>query len=107
MSQTSKKLALISATSVPLTNISGKKVARVPCIYYPIRFRESQEQVRALFDSGSKINAMSPAFVRKLDFHIQKTNIGAQKIDDSTLKTFGMVIADFQMEDKVGRPKFF
>ena len=50
---------------------------------------------------------MSPAFARKLGFHIQKTNVGAQKIDDFIFKTFGMVIADFQVEDKGGRPRFF
>ena len=42
-----------------------------------------------------------------LGLHIQKTNVGAQKIDGFTFKTFGMVIADFQVEDKGGRPRFF
>ena len=50
---------------------------------------------------------MNPAFARKLDFYIQKTNIKAQKIDSSTLKTFRMVIANFQMEDKGGKSRFF
>ena len=50
---------------------------------------------------------MSPAFARKLGFHIQKSNVKAQKIDSSTFKTFGMVIADFQIENKGGRPRFF
>ena len=31
----------------------------------------------------------------------------AALIDGSALETFGMVIADFQVEDKVGRPRFF
>ena len=38
---------------------------------------------------------MSPVYVKKLGFHIQKTNVGAQKIDGSILETFGMVITDF------------
>ena len=50
---------------------------------------------------------MSPAYVKKLGLHIWKTNVGAQKIDGSALKTFKMVIANFQMEDKGGRPRFF
>ena len=50
---------------------------------------------------------MSPAYIEKLGFKIQKTNVKAQKIDGSILKIFGMVIVDFQIEDKVGRPKFF
>ena len=31
----------------------------------------------------------------------------AQNIDGSALETFKIVIADFQIEDKVGRPRFF
>ena len=50
---------------------------------------------------------MNPIFAQKLGLYIQKTNVGAQKIDDSTLKTFEMVIADFQVKDKGGRLKFF
>ena len=50
---------------------------------------------------------MNPAFARKLGLHIQKTNVGAQKIDGSILETFGIVIADFQVEDQGGRPRFF
>ena len=50
---------------------------------------------------------MSRAFARKLGLYIQKTNVEAKKIDDSTLETFGMVITDFQVEDKGGRPRFF
>ena len=44
---------------------------------------------------------------QKLGFKVQKTNVRAQKIDGSVLETFEMVIADFQVENKVGRPRFF
>ena len=50
---------------------------------------------------------MSPAYAKKLGLKTWKTNVGAQKIDGSALETFGMVIADFQVEDKGGRPRFF
>ena len=60
-----------------------------------------------MLDSGSEVNAMSPAYAEKLGLKIQKINLGAQKIDGSALETFKMVIADFQMEDKSGRPIFF
>ena len=50
---------------------------------------------------------MNSVFTRKLGFHIQNTNVRVQKIDSSTLETFGMVITDFQGEDKDGRPRFF
>ena len=50
---------------------------------------------------------MSPAYAKRLGLKIRKTNVGAQKINSSALETFGMVIADFQVEDKGGRPRFF
>ena len=90
---------------MPVTGSDEEDVVRVPCIYYLIRFQE--EQVRALLDSGSEVNAMNPDYARKLGLKIRRTNIGAQKIDGSALKTFGMGIADFQVEDKVSRPRFF
>ena len=60
-----------------------------------------------MLNSGSKIHAMNPVFVRKLGLHIRKTNVEALKIDDSTLETFRMVIANFQVEDKGGSSRFF
>lgn len=45
---------------VPVT-ASPEALQHVPCIRYPIQFQESQE-VRALIDSGSKVNAMTPAY---------------------------------------------
>ena len=97
----------VLATSVPVIDGGEKIVIRVPCIHYPVQFQGDQEQVRALLDSGSEINAMSPAYTKKLGFKTRKTNVGAQKIDGSIFKTFGIVIADFQVEDKGGRPRFF
>ena len=97
----------VLATSVPVTNGGKKVIIRVPYIHYPVWFQEDQEQVRALLDSRSKVNAMSLAYAKKLGLKTWKTNVGAQEIDSSTLETFGMVIADFQVEDKGGRPKFF
>ena len=50
---------------------------------------------------------MSPTYVERLGLKTWKTNVGAQKIDGSTLETFEMVIVDFQIVDKGGRHKFF
>ena len=89
----------VSATSVPVTD-GGEEVVleRVPCIHYPVRFQEDseqQQQVRALLNSGSEVNAMSPAYAKKLGLMTRKTNVGAQKIDGSALEMFEIVIADF------------
>ena len=50
---------------------------------------------------------MNLDYAQKLGLKIRRTYIGAQKIDGSTLETFKMIIANFQVEDKASRPKFF
>ena len=85
---------------------------RVPCIRYPVRFRRKNDEdedkdVRALIDSGSEVNAMHPAYATKLGLRARKIDVGAQKIDGSHLDTFGMVIADCSVKNKLGRVRFF
>ena len=103
-----KKLVLVSATSL-LTTDTKKKVTleRVPYIHYPLRFQKDNSGVRALVDSGSEVNAMTSAYAAKLGLQVQKTDIGAQKIDGSILEIFRIVLVDFQVEDKLGRVRFF
>ena len=38
---------------------------------------------------------MASAYIKKLNFQMWKTNVGAQNIDQSTLETYGMVIIGF------------
>lgn len=45
-----------------------------------------------LINLESKINAINSAYVAKLSFRVPKTNIGTQKFDDLSLKTYGMVM---------------
>ena len=80
---------------------------RVPCIHYPLCFWNDTIGIRALVDPGSEANAMTPAYTAKLVLRVRKTNIGAQIIDDSIFETFEMVLADFQVEDKLKRAWFF
>ena len=77
----------------------------MPCIQYPVQFQE--KQVKVLLNSGNEVNAINPNFAQKLGLKVWKTNVRVQKIDGSTLEIFGMVIADFQVEDKTNRPRFF
>ena len=60
-----------------------------------------------MLNSGRKVNAISSNFAQKLDFYIQKINVIVQKINSSSLNTLEIVIANFQIENKVGRPRFF
>ena len=99
----------ISATSASVTEASMEDISlvRVSCIHYPVQFQKDGSQVQALLNSGSKVNAMNPAYASRLGLRVHRTDIGAQKIDSSTLKTFEMVLASFQVEDKLGRIQFF
>ena len=100
----------ILATSTPVIEASEEEevaLARVPCIHYPLRFQKDTNKVQALIDTGSKVNTMAPAYASKLGLRVCRTNVGAQKIDGSALETFGIVLASFQMEDKLGRARFF
>ena len=61
----------------------------------------------ALLDSDNKVNAIYPAFVKKLGLAVQTTNVGAQKIDGTTLETYGMVVIAFSVTDQANRVRFF
>ena len=106
-----KKLVSVWATSASVigANEEAQEVIldRVPYIYYLVQFRKDKEVIKALIDSGSKVNAITPAYAKQLGLQVRKTDVGAQKIDGSSLRTFGMVIAGFQVEDKLGRARFF
>lgn len=53
-------------------------LTKVPCIHYPLRFRKNKKNdVQTLIDSGSEVNAMTPAYASKLGFRVRRTNIGA------------------------------
>ncbi len=66
-------------------------------IQYLVQFQEGQPNIKALIDSGSEINAMTPVYAVKLGLTARKTSVGAQKIDGLPLKTYGMVSASFSL----------
>lgn len=81
---------------------------KVLCIHNLVKFwKENQEITKSLINSGNEINAMTLAFAKQLGLQIRLTNFGAQKIDGLSLKTFGIIIARFQIEDKFGKARFF
>lgn len=82
-------------TSKSVTGTSEEALELVLCIHYPVRFQKDQEEVQALLNSGSEVNVITPAYATKLGLPIKKTNVGAQKIDESALEKFEMVIARF------------
>ncbi len=103
VSQKGKKLVVVLATPMSMTE-KTEELEQMPYIWYLVTFKD---QTEALLDSKSKVNIMSQAFVQQLGLKIRKTNVGAQKIDGTTLETYGMVVSTFSMSNKDGRERFF
>lgn len=61
----------------------------------PSMLLKDQEEMLALIDSGSEINIMSPTYISKLGLKVCPTHVGAQKVNGSIFKMFGMVLASF------------
>ncbi len=108
-----KKLAVVLITFILVTaslevDASAqalKALQRVPCIWYPVWFHEGK-LIRPLIDSGSEINAITPAYAAELGFTARKTSIRAQKIDSSPLETHGIVSARFSLQNSLGKVWF-
>ncbi len=81
-----------------------EELERVSYIWDPVTFKDQSE---ALLDSGSEVNTKSQAFAQQLGLKIRKTNVGAQKIDGTTLETYGMVVSTFSVSGKDERERFF
>ena len=93
-----KKLVLFLATFLLVSETNKKDYIswkRMLYIYYLFCFWKNTIGVKVLINSDSEVNAMTPAYVSKLGFNVCHTNVGAQKIDGSILKIFGMVLASF------------
>ena len=58
-------------------------------------------------DSRSGVNIISQAFAFKLDLKICNTDVGAQKIDSTTLETYKMIVSIFSILDKNKNESFF
>ena len=96
-----KKQLLVLTTSILVTSTSkeAQKVRvlnKVLYICYLVQFEKNKDKnILALLNSRSEVNIMILAYSTQLGFKVQKTNIGAQKIDRFSLKTYSIVIATF------------
>ena len=105
---------LVTEDSEETILASAKELEQVTCIQYLITFPGGVTQngvtldpVLAFLNLGSEVNAIHPAFAERLGFVMRTTNVGAQKIDGTTLKTYGMVVAAFSVIDQADRVRFF
>ena len=77
-------------------------------IYYPVHFQKDRKiTIWVLIDLGNKVNIITLAYTKQLGLRTKKTDVGAQKIDGSLVRTFKIVIAGFQVINKLGRARFF
>ena len=74
---------------------------------YPPSNLVQKTKVWALIDLSSEVNAITLIYAAKLGLKVHHTKVRAQKVDGSTLETFGMVLASFQVKDKHGKTRFF
>ena len=108
MSRSAIKLVLVLATSMSMTGAREEALECVPCIHYPVQFKDTDKApVQALINLGSEVNTIHPSFVKQLGLLIRPTDVGAQKIDSTTLDTHGIVVTAFSVVDKANWVRFF
>lgn len=83
------------------TGAGKETLVCISYIHYLVRFQKDKDNMQALINLGSKINAMNSVYVKKLGLCVRQTDVGAQKIDKSHLKIFEMVMASFLLQDKL------
>ena len=98
----------LSVTGTSTEALKIRALDKVPYIYYLVQFRKDKgKDVLALLDSGSKVNAITLAYMAYLGLKVKVTNVGMQKIDRSSLATYGIIIGAFQIINKLGYSWFF
>ena len=108
-----KKLVLVLAAFLSVTAAireawKVRVLNKVPCICYPIQFRKDKNKdVLPLLNSGSKVNAMIPAYTFHLGLIVRMTNVDVHKINESSLAPYSMITTVFQVVNKLGRSRFF
>lgn len=105
MLRTFKKLVSALTTFGLIVETSQKFLERASYIQYLIWFKKNE--ILALLDLGSKVNAITLVFVSKPGLKVRYTNVGGQKIDGSILKTFKIALTSFYIVNKLGRARFF
>ena len=105
LQKTSDSLGKLRVDKANLGDAPETILEGVPCIWYPTTFQD--KSVLALLDSGSEVNTIHPTFAKELGLPIRSIDVGAQKIDGTTLDTYRMVVTAFLMTDKANRVKVF
>lgn len=72
----------------------------------PVSGASGPHEFKALIDSVSKVNTMTLIYTAKLGLRPRPTNVNAQKIDGSILKTYDMIPARLLLQNSQRRVQF-
>lgn len=75
------------------------------CICYAIRFAKAY--IKTLINFGSEVNVMMPGLATSLSLITQRISMGVQTIDNSSLKMYNMVLAEFFLQNSLVKIQFF
>ena len=98
------------AIFTPMIKASKKDVVALDLIYfifYPILFKKNKVLFQFLFDFSSEVNTITLGYALKLGLKVFFTNVGVQKIDGFIFKIFKIVLASFQVKNKLESARFF
>lgn len=94
-------LIVVSNFKVPISIINTPLLLKyVLFIHHLLRLKKNQAKIQALLDPDNKVIVITPAYTARLGLKVWPTNVGAQKIDGSTLKKFRIVLTNFQVSNK-------
>lgn len=82
-------------------------LAFVPYIHHLLWFKKDKTEVPSLLDSGNEVNSIILAYAANLTLKVWPINIKTQKINGSTFKMFEIVLANFQVQDKLDKAQLF
>lgn len=79
-----------------------RQIDRELCIYYPLHFgKDKESNIQVLIYFGRKVNTMTSAYAAKLVLKVCFINVRVQKIDNLIFKTIEIVLASFQIQNKL------
>ncbi len=97
-------MAVLATSTLMTEKKTEEELEWVLYIRYSTTFKD---QTKVLLDLESEVNVISQAFTHQLGLSIWKINIEAQKINDTTLETYGIIVSTFSVVDKDSRERFF
>lgn len=54
-----------------VTSAGKEALVCILCIHYLVQFQKNKDNIQALINSGSKVNAINSAYAKKLGFYIR------------------------------------